>query len=607
MDVEALAVSEINRLIACCPHLKAFISMNDKTPFTDGHIDLYGGLRQSNADWIGRVPVQVKGRTRRTAKGKQPTHSIARSDLLAYQKDSGVLYLVVAVNPKTAKRTPYYALLSPFGIDSILRGVPESQRQVSVPLKKLPKDPNHLERLLALALKTRDQNVSLGFDPVLFERLESFTVHAASELSFDAPVHLAPGTSDFALVLNTIDGLSIPLAGDLQIFPADYLERNLNVQTRSGEVTYDAAVVRRLDNETLEARISDGLNLSFRSVPGRLSTTVTLTLERTLAGRLKALEFYTALLDTKVITFNGRRSPVEITPGGEDAWLRHHRDYLRSLTELLDHLGVDTDLIEPDQIDENQARQLNALYRAFVHGEEITDASARTSRVVQRVGQWHVLFLLSAGSAPDKWRCVDPFSPDSRQQFRWRASEADREGSIPVTAYDIVDDKHLETVLNMRLHAIVGAYEAISDFPTTFGLANQRVLALILAADASESRRDELLDAAARLNDWLLVEQVDQTHHHINGWQIAVRRRELTTVERSEIRELKRRAARGGADDAIQTEIACALLLGDREEVEALLPQLAKPQLQQMRKWPIWKLRSDAVQPDGSNTGQTPG
>lgn len=43
MDVESLAVSKISGMLARCPQLKAVIATNDKTPFTDGYIDIYGG------------------------------------------------------------------------------------------------------------------------------------------------------------------------------------------------------------------------------------------------------------------------------------------------------------------------------------------------------------------------------------------------------------------------------------------------------------------------------------------------------------------------------------------------------------------------------------
>lgn len=99
-------MSKISNMVARCPHLKAFIATNDKTPFTDGYIDLYAGLRQSKADWRGRVSIQVKGRTLRSKKGSSPTHPIARTDLVAYQRDSGVLFFVVGVDPKSSRCTP---------------------------------------------------------------------------------------------------------------------------------------------------------------------------------------------------------------------------------------------------------------------------------------------------------------------------------------------------------------------------------------------------------------------------------------------------------------------------------------------------------------------
>lgn len=215
MDIEALAVNRVSDLISRCAYLKGYIATNDKTPFTDGHIDLYSGLRQSKADWQGRVSVQVKGRTQRQARGSLPTHQIDRTDLIAYQKDSGVLYFYVAIDPKSPPRRTYYALLSPFVIDSYLRSASHDQKRISVKLAEFPEDPTSIQQIVALALKTRDQNMSVGFDPLLFERLKSFTVHTASGLDFDAPITLRLGSMDYALVLHTADGLSVPLGGEL--------------------------------------------------------------------------------------------------------------------------------------------------------------------------------------------------------------------------------------------------------------------------------------------------------------------------------------------------------------------------------------------------------
>lgn len=591
VDIEALAVSEISSSIARCPHLKAYIATNDKTPFTDGYIDIYSELGRRKDEWIGRVSVQVKGRTSGFWGGRPPKRSIQRADLLAYQKDSGVLYFVVNIDPVSGAREPYYALLSPFTIQAILNSVPSGQKQVSVTLQEWPADPASIERIVNLALVTRMQNVAQGFDPVLFEHAESFTVHTASGLDLESPVTLAPGSSDFALVLNTAEGLSVPLSGELRILPPGYLTRYVAAQVSSGEVTYEGADVTRIDQERLEARLSEGLALTIQSKPSKWSVNVSLTLEGNLAGRLKALEFYVALLDTQVVVINGDVSPFEISDSQEDAWLREHLDELRAIAELCEQLDVDTRLIDLGQVDETQGRQLRVLHRAFVLGEEITDASTKAARVLQQVGQWSVMFLVTPGSTSNKWRLVDPFQEGNRRHFQWRAEAESLEEAIPVTAYDIVEDEHVGTVLNMHLDSILSAYEAIADFPSTFDLANQRVIALIKAADDTAARTDELLDAADSLNDWLVGEQGDQPHHLINRWQINWRRGTLTVEDRREIRQLKRDIARSSADNAEVIEVACALLLGDEEETDDLLRQLPAERLDLLKTWPIWRLR----------------
>lgn len=586
-------MTEIAGLVARCPHLKPVISTNDKTAFTDGHIEVYQGLGQTKAEWRGRVPVQVKGRTVRLGKGKLPKHPISQEDLRAYQRESGVLFFYVVVDRKTAKATPFYRLLSPFAIESILREVPKGKTRVSVQMGALPTDAEALERLVALALMTRAQNPSMGFDPILFEKAESFTLHAATAINFDEPQVLAPGVTDFALVLNTSNGMSIPLDGKFHVLPSNYQEQTLEVATSSGAFKYDTAVSKRVSQADVEVRISEGLELSFHREDGVISAGVHLTLERTLSGRLKTLGFFTSLLDTKILSIGGNAVPIEITRHGDDDWIRRHLEYLRWMTELLEHLGVDTTLIEPDQIDEHQYRQLKVLHRAFVRGEEVTDKTASVSRVLQKIGQWHLMFLLAPGSAPDKWVCVDPFASGQRQQFQWSAGEKGEQETMPVTAYDVVKDEHLGTVVNSRLSDIVGAYEAISDFQTTFTAANHRVLALIRAADECEQRKDELLGAATLLNNWLLAEDVEVTHHQINAWQISARTSGLTPEQRTKIRGLKREVVRRGADNALHAEIACAILLEDTEEVEDLLPQLDNDQLELMKTWPIWHLRPE--------------
>src|SRR5690625_2821434 len=139
MNTEQLAVNHVSTLIALCPHLTPYISVNDKTPFTDGHIDMYSSESKTNDTIIGRVDVQVKGRTIKAARKAPGTYRVRVADLRAYLNFSGVLYLVVNIHEKPHKMKASYALLNPFRIDELLGGIKSGQKSVAIRLKPFPK------------------------------------------------------------------------------------------------------------------------------------------------------------------------------------------------------------------------------------------------------------------------------------------------------------------------------------------------------------------------------------------------------------------------------------------------------------------------------------
>ncbi|MEI3848628.1 MULTISPECIES: hypothetical protein [unclassified Microbacterium] len=591
MDIEGLAVSRVTVVIGRCPRLHPTVTSNDKTPFTDGHIDLYHKPKKTKVNWAGRVDVQVKGRSLAPKRRPPETFPISRTDLLAYQQNSGVLYFVVWVNSKTGKAAAtMYALLSPFAIAQLFRDTSDDQATISVPVRKFPNDPNEIHRLIEVALKTRQQNVSTGFDPALFERVESITVFPAVDLDLTEPVTLKPVQNDFALVLNTVDGMSVPFDGMLELVPPEYLPRRVAMSVGSGDVRYDSVVTQRLDATSYSVELSEGLRFVVHGTGPDGTTNVNVTLESTLRGRLKSLQFFAALLDTRAIEFDGRRMPFEVKRGDDTTDMRAHLRTLEQLVELLERLGVDIDLIDPNDIDDAQAKQLHFLYRAFVQGEEIVDTSSEIARATQRVGAWDLMFLVTPGADDRHWRLVDPFAPETGHQFRWSADEESGGRTIPITAYDTVEPEYLTTVLNMRLDRIVNAYEEIADFETTRPLANQRVLELTRAADSSPVRSLDLLRGAEALNEWLIAQEGETPTNLLNRWQILARQGPLAADVVRDIRRLKRQITvnNGGTVDTL--EVACAILIGDADEVADLLAQLPENDVTTMKDWPIWKL-----------------
>lgn len=592
VDSEALAVGKIQTMVARCPHLKPFIASNDKTPFTDGHIDVYSGLGQKKTTWRGRVTVQVKGRSRSGKRSTELSFGISRVDLLGFQRDCGVLYFYVAVD-KQGRCTPYYALLSPFTIEHYLNGVPSEQATISVGFKRFPNRPDEIERVVALALKTREQRPSLGYDPELFQRMKSLTVHSAIDLNLSAPLRLAPGALDYAIELTTEGGLTLPVGGELHIYPGDYLEQIRDVAIGAGGVTYEHVSTRRIDAVTVAVRLGAAVTLTMQATDSQQIWNVAYSAPGSFVERLKATRFLIGLMEKQAVEVNGEPSPV----GGPVDDVSTHLDELRGqleqlkeLEELFSHLGVDGALIDLDDIEANSFRWLKALHRAFVGGEELRNESGDTSRGLVDLGRWTIMLMTVPGSEAGTWRYVDPFGPTAPHMFRWSAEDDDGSNAIPVTAYDLLEQEHLPAILNLRLDRILDAYEPIADSDLTMSLANQRVLAMILAADSVEQRKSEFLRAASALNEWIIEHEGETPVHLINRWQILYRTTGLSSQQQDAVRALKRREGRGGASMADEIELSCALLLGDAEDVAHLVREISEQKLVRIRSWPIWSL-----------------
>jgi len=597
VDTEALAVAKIQGMVARCPHLKPFVASNDKTPFTDGHIDVYSALGQKKADWLGRVSVQVKGRARSGKRPAQIAFSVSRVDLLGFQRDSGALYFYVAVD-RRGNCTPYYALLSPFAIEHFLSTVPGEQASISIPFKRFPHQPAEIERIVALALKTRDQRPSLGYDPDLFQRMKSLTIHSAVDLDLNAPVRLAPDELDYALELTTEGGLTLPLGGELHIYPQTYIEQETDVAVGAGGVTYERVTTRRVDTETVEVRLGPAITLTMREADSQRIWNMRYTAPGGFLDRLKATRFLIGLMEEQRVEINGTPSALGGAPDDASTHLvelRGHLAALSELEELFDHLGVDGTLVDLDEISADAFHWLHALHRAFIGGEELRNDSGETGRGLVHFGRWAIMLMTIAGTEPETWRYIDPFDPSAPHMFRWSAEDDDGKNAIPVTAYDIVEQEHLPSILNLRLDHIVEAYEPISDGDRTMSLANQRVLALILAAGASDERRYEFLHAAEVLNEWVIAHEGESPVHLINRWQILHRTGRLTPEHLDAVRALKRRAGRGRIEMADEIELSCALLLGDAPEVDYLLTEMPEEKLDTIRTWPIWQLRSESA------------
>jgi len=595
-DIEELAVGAVKNALAYCPRLKSEILANDKTPITDGHIDLYEGVSRKVSELLGRVPVQVKGRThtgKKTYGRSFLTFSVDLPVLAFFRDNQGGVYFYVAVDPDARQQKVFYANMIPFKLDRLLKGVKPGQKSASIRLRELPTEAEDVERIFDLAWQARKQNVQQGASPMAIRDGVSLTIYSADGVDLSKPTTLSLDETDFAVVMHTTDGLNLHVDIDLQITPQSYVSQLRDIVTSCGGVTYPQVSVRQLDENTLEMLLGPLLRLVVDETTRTMNLTVALSSSGSLVDQLHAMDFFMAAHHGSPIRIDdGEYTPSSIPgPPGDD--LVQRRQLVLRMSEVADALGIDPSTIDASKIDDQQAFTISRLHEAIVNGMEIHADDGAAGRFDLPFGPANCVLMVLPGESEHMWRFINVFDIANRRDFKlYGTSENGELVEVEGTAYEGLEEDELAVTANLRLSTIVEAYAALDSREHALRLVTPKVLHLLLAADNPLAiQSEQLLRAAEELNDWLIAESPEpESVHLINRWQMRVRRGLLDEEDRAAIRAERRRALRSSESNADEIDVCCAILLGDPEDIAHSLDALDPDKRADVESWPIWHL-----------------
>lgn len=163
--VEQISVSCLVSAIAKCEHLNPVISSNDKTLSWDGYVELYNHGGNKKANFIGKCPIQVKGKTfaKKDFKSKTVAYSVDAYDLKNYLIDGGVIYFVVGISRTNLEKYQiYFNSLLPFDIHRIFQKK-VGQKTYSIHLEKFPQECKQIEEIFQDFLFHRRQQIGKPF------------------------------------------------------------------------------------------------------------------------------------------------------------------------------------------------------------------------------------------------------------------------------------------------------------------------------------------------------------------------------------------------------------------------------------------------------------
>ena len=592
--IEELAITFLKDIFADSDFIKTSFSEGDKKPLVDGDISIYRDKRFRNEDVVDHIPVQIKGKTVENISPKSPSFPLKKDYLEGLKSIGGVLLLVVFLQKDAPKkRQAFYAHLFRFQIENLLMEMKPDQKQKSIPLKKLPDDPEHLLRICYQARDIkRKSSYAIPVSPEVLSDIEELSFTSPEPLDFSKPrtiqigTHLSKDNIDAVLEIRTKNGAKILQNATAFLLPLEYTYQPVEFPISSGEITFHDSLKKRLSEKRYTLALSPGLSLTINRDNNECK--IDLSVQDVLYYAYRDLEFLKSLSDSGAVYINGQEAlKVKITP--ED-FLIFNKNYqlFFDLYKLFEILKVDSRLIRLEDLTEDTIEELIKYVQIFVYKRTINLKSEESSLRLRNkvtIGDNHLHFIFIYNEDTGIWRCFNLVSA----QMKFLVNN----NPCSISAYDLLMmEGELGKTLNLHPENLIASYKQILDHTPNAkkqsfrDIATDTVTEFITGADLNPLRRQEFLSMAKKLNEWLLSCEPENQVFLINQWQILHREGLFTPELEKEIRAL----IRSLTNKDIRCEIACAILLGRFDDMQDLMEQLPQTERKLIESWPIYYL-----------------
>lgn len=310
--IEDNAVRVFSHIIGRTKRLDPMIDTGDRTPLTDGHIEIYrdehnqgGSYKLGDRNCIGRLTVQVKGKIASSLS----SFSMKREHLEGIEAIGGVVLLVAVLRKSDLRpKKLYYADLNVRNTKALLEQMRDGQKTKAVPLRKFPRKPDAVYGLVCY-LRESQKNQPIPLEVSSLKELTGMSLTVLREVDMSKrQVFGAPGSSDIVTV-RTPSGHDQAIDTVLYFVPEDYLLHDIEgLEVSCGDITFHRIRRRKLNDREVEVFFSPGLSFVFglESDPetGDRDVKVNFHTQRRLYYALQDLRFLKNMASGSVIEFD---------------------------------------------------------------------------------------------------------------------------------------------------------------------------------------------------------------------------------------------------------------------------------------------------------------
>ena len=237
--IETLSVNAVKNSIVTSDFLDQFINDNDKEPSWDGAVYIYDNKSKKKSNFVGRMPVQIKGRESNDFSKDSITFSMKTVDLRNYLKDSGCVLFVVYIGNNGLASKIYYAELTPIKLRVLLEAAKNKDSKI-VELKEFPTDNDEKATIFLNCFQNCQKQASFK-DGKLF-KLEELEKQNLLENIVIPVAGIGITNPDIALIKNEVY-LYANIKGMPGLQPIDVIPQNIQTErTRNAVVAIDGKI-----------------------------------------------------------------------------------------------------------------------------------------------------------------------------------------------------------------------------------------------------------------------------------------------------------------------------------------------------------------------------
>lgn len=576
--IESIAVNTVSQEIDGCDLLHPCLATNDKIPFFDGHILLYKEPKQANANYDGRIPVQIKGReVSRFSNDNRCSFSVTKSELNAFWKEGSVLFFVVEIH-KHQKKAPqiYVRELLPFDIDEYNNRIGKNRQQsISIQLRQLKE--GQLQLVCQNFLVNREKQAHKKVLPFAnikgIEFLNLSILHEPSDNNSDIwDEHLLAGNPLY-LYAGDQNGFQIPIVNIQNAF----------VQLRS----YDEVFVGNKSFGELYAKevmSKDGHYLQFgESCKCLPNGEMKFSESGMLDDRIRDLDFIQRFLNGETICIGDTRFPYAIQRTADmeaiTSTLRTCYEFLTTIKQVFEILGMKGP-VDVTAFDDQ------ALHRIFVYGKSISGGQCP---VKFKNGSINVLrfgnYCFAVFYHQDE--IINLFSKAFYESVSAVLKLKGKERQIPVSPYYLINAEYIAKSANFDGNVVMDSIRSMPYSLFAGPTYNNLLLESIKAMDISPTK--ECISGFANDLAEYLIENEDSLIYRLNKLQIKKRVGSLDTADTDWLLV--------ESTQPHETKLLCgiAILLDNSQLFDEQFAKLSETEQEEFNGYPIMKLHNQVV------------